>query len=676
VPNVTNRAVRPVGLPEPQKEEDVRLRILLAAAVLSAAVAVPVVTVPPVRADAAPASFTFGAAGDIAANANSSATLSMLAGAGTDFFLALGDLSYGQLTPESAWCNFVKSRVGSTYPFELVAGNHESTGSAEGTTIANFAACLPDRLGQVGSYAKEAYVDYPPSQPLARVITIAPNLGFPGESTYAYTAGSAHYQWLSNAIDGARANGIRWVIVGMHEVCMTAGSMSCQISGDLQNLLVGKRVDLVLQGHEHTYQRSKQLALGPSCTAVPVGSFKAGCVADDGSDNSYAKGAGTVIVIAATGGAGLVNVNTSDSEAPYFAKLMGNNINPTQGFMKYTVSATQLSATFVRSARGSFADSFTITGAPAGNSLPVATNVSATTNAGSPVTVTLRGSDAETCELTFSVVTAPAHGSLSPLTGQTCGAGSPNQDSAATTYTPDTGFTGTDSFTYRVNDGTADSDTATVSLTVNPAGGGISFQGASSAKNITETSLAIGRPANATTGDVMLAAIAVRGTTTITPPAGWTFVRLDNAANYTIQAVYYRVVSSAEPPSYLWSFSSSNAAAGGILDYRGVSTASPIDAQGGAVNGAATTSILAPSITTTVPGTRVVGLFGIGGSNSITPPPGMTEEGEAAETAGSLHVTWEGSDFTQATAGATGTRTATASIAHPNVGQLVALEPA
>jgi hypothetical protein len=287
--------------------------------------------------------------------------------------------------------------------------------------------------------------------------------------------------------------------------------------------------------------------------------------------------------------------------------------------------------------------------------------------------VTLQGSDAETCDLTFSIFTGPAHGTLSPLTDQPCTAGTPNHDSALVTYTPTPGYTGTDTFTYKVNDATADSNTATVTVTT--AGGRISFRGASSAKNTTATSLTIGRPAGATTGDVLLAAISVRGTTTITPPAGWTLVRLDNAANYVIQAVYFRVVSS-EPASYTWRFSSSNAAAGGILDYSGVNTASPIDAQGGTVTGTATTSIAAPSITTTVPGDRVVGLFGIGGTNSITPPTGMNEQAEAAATAGNLHVTWEGSDFPPAAAGPTGTRTATASIAHPNVGQLVALKPA
>src|SRR5438128_12114857 len=71
----------------------------------------------PVRADVAPTSFTFGAAGDFGANSYTSATLSTLAGSGTDLFFGVGDLSYSEVTPESAWCDYVKTRVGGAYPF-------------------------------------------------------------------------------------------------------------------------------------------------------------------------------------------------------------------------------------------------------------------------------------------------------------------------------------------------------------------------------------------------------------------------------------------------------------------------------------------------------------------------------------------------------------------------------
>jgi len=172
-----------------------------------------------------------------------------------------------------------------------------------------------------------------------------------------------------------------------------------------------------------------------------------------------------------------------------------------------------------------------------------------------------------------------------------------------------------------------------------------------------------------------VAAVTVRGSATITPPPGWTFVRSDDA-NYVLQAVYVRPVAAGDPSSWTWTFSGAVPAAGGILDYAGVNTTSPVDAHGGKVTTTATTTITAPSITTTTAGDEIVGLFGIGGGNTISPPTGMVERGEAVSSAGNLHATWEGSDFAQAAAGATGTTTAKATVAHPNVGQLVALRPA
>ena len=41
-------------------------------------------------------------------------------------------------------------------------------------------------------------------------------------------------------------------------------------------------------------------------------------------------------------------------------------------------------------------------------------------------------------------------------------------DTGAFTYTPEAGFHGEDSFTYKVNDGRADSNVATVTITVDP----------------------------------------------------------------------------------------------------------------------------------------------------------------------------------------------------------------
>ncbi len=261
----------------------------------------------------------------------------------------------------------MKSRVGSTFPFELLSGNHEDGGEilTQDGLIDNFAQCLPDRLGAVGTYGKEYSFDYPASSPIARFIMISPNLTFTNGGSYSYAAGTAHYNWVSNTIDNARAAGIKWVIVGMHKVCISMGIQSCEIGNDLLNLLVSKKVDLILQAHDHSYQRSKQLALNSNtCTAIQAETYNSSCVANDGSTGVYTQGSGSVLAIIGSVGEDLSNLSTADGDAHYFASWMGNNINPTNGLTSFTLSSDQLSvsANFTGSTTSNnFTDSFSIT---------------------------------------------------------------------------------------------------------------------------------------------------------------------------------------------------------------------------------------------------------------------------------------------------------------------------
>ncbi|MGC2572689.1 MAG: discoidin domain-containing protein, partial [Candidatus Nitrosopolaris sp.] len=90
---------------------------------------------------------------------------------------------------------------------------------------------------------------------------------------------------------------------------------------------------------------------------------------------------------------------------------------------------------------------------------PTANNENIQTNSGAPVQITLTGTDpiAGGDVLTFTVVTPPQHGTLTPGTV-----------SNIMYYTPNTGFSGTDSFTYKATDGQGvDSNIATVTITVN-----------------------------------------------------------------------------------------------------------------------------------------------------------------------------------------------------------------
>jgi hypothetical protein len=294
-----------------------------------------------------PRSFTFAAGGDIGAGPESDAALASMAS--NAFFLALGDLSYSDLTPETAWCSHVLGLLGGV-PIEVVGGNHEEDSRTDGF-IGAFAACAPDSLGATGLYGSEYYFDF---AQLVRVIMISPDLTVDGEE-YQYRAGSAHETWLVNAIRAARAKAIPWVVVGMHKNCVTAGQKSCEISQDLARTLIAEDVDLVLQGHDHTYQRSKSL----SC--VTEGSFEASCVADDGADGVYPRGQGTVFVIAgATGGGNLYPIDPADAEFGYFAATMGaGDAGAGRGYAEVQVTATALTLRFVP-VTATFTDSFSV----------------------------------------------------------------------------------------------------------------------------------------------------------------------------------------------------------------------------------------------------------------------------------------------------------------------------
>src|SRR5205085_3534920 len=90
------------------------------------------------------------------------------------------------------------------------------------------------------------------------------------------------------------------------------------------------------------------------------------------------------------------------------------------------------------------------------NRAPVATNDTATTNKGVAVSIPVlaNDSDPDGDALSVTSLVQPANGSV---------VAGPN---GTVTYTPKTGFAGTDSFTYKASDGSSISNVATVAVTV------------------------------------------------------------------------------------------------------------------------------------------------------------------------------------------------------------------
>ncbi|MDH5422447.1 MAG: metallophosphoesterase, partial [Acidimicrobiia bacterium] len=279
---------------------------------------------------------TFAAAGDLGAETSTAAVLGHIGRSEAEFLLALGDLSYNQITPESSWCSWVRSNLGASLPVQMAVGNHEHDHGSDGSWD-KFAQCLPDAMSSTGNYPAQYFFDL---QGTVRMIVVSAGLTIDGHP-YTYESGSADAEWLTAAIRSARTSGIEWVVVGTHKPCISVGKKSCEPDRHLTDLAVSEGVDLMLHGHDHNYQRTHQL----SC--ISVDSFSPACVSD--ADGNHRAGDGTVLVVsAAVRDTSLYAVSGSDSEAGYFADSMGaNSVDSGAGYVEVTATPDSLIVEFI-----------------------------------------------------------------------------------------------------------------------------------------------------------------------------------------------------------------------------------------------------------------------------------------------------------------------------------------
>jgi VCBS repeat-containing protein len=182
-------------------------------------------------------------------------------------------------------------------------------------------------------------------------------------------------------------------------------------------------------------------------------------------------------------------------------------------------------------------------------SAPVAANGSATGNEDTLITGTLVATDVDGDPLTFSRVTQAAHGTVAV-----------NADGSFS-YTPNANYNGPDSFTFKANDGLADSNVATETLTVravndapvaaNGSAGGDEntvINGTLVATDIDSASLTFSRVAQATHGSVTVNA---NGSFSYTPNIGYsgtdsfTFKANDGSLDSNVATVGLTVADTA-----------------------------------------------------------------------------------------------------------------------------------
>ena len=185
---------------------------------------------------------------------------------------------------------------------------------------------------------------------------------------------------------------------------------------------------------------------GSSTTdATPALSGAAGNAAGDGA---------TVTVKLYSGGA----VSGSPVRTLTFSRSGGSwsaTVSPDLALGTYTAQAEQSDSLAHKGT--SAAVTFAIVQPVPTNTAPSCTDVSKAVPYGTATAVPLSCTDANGNALTLSVVGSPAHGTLGAISG------------GSVRYTPASRYSGPDQFTYKANDGKADSNVATARVTVGAA---------------------------------------------------------------------------------------------------------------------------------------------------------------------------------------------------------------
>jgi len=308
-------------------------QLFLIALLISSILTLMITTPMPVQAQT---TFKFAAAGDYGSCASGSTCNRVLTNTvsqhpNLNFWVALGDLSYGSQST-SSWCSSFKSVFSNVV---VIEGNHDGT-SGWGSS------CPFPFSGGSGTYFSGQFTfDYPTVNPIARFIFNGPEA--PSEA------------YMGPLITDARARGIPWIITADHYNCMNISNThsGCEAGLSRQTFMINNGVDLYLVGHNHNYERSKQVP--PNCGPTDGGSNNpppSGCTLIGG--NTLDKGAGMVSMTIGTGGQGIYSLRGS-CPTTWFQACGADS----HGASVFTVTETSIIADFVRS-DGALTDTFTI----------------------------------------------------------------------------------------------------------------------------------------------------------------------------------------------------------------------------------------------------------------------------------------------------------------------------
>ena len=365
------------------------------------------------------------AVGDWGCNSNTQSNRNNIAKINPELVLALGDYSYSSTA--TCWLNIIDPIASIT---RIAIGNHEDQTSEDSNSyLSHFGLSKP--------YYSFDYQDI-------HILTM--------NSEQNYAQGSSQYNFVKNDLQLASSNPhIRWIIVTFHEPAYTSPNScsSCKAATSIRDIyhpiFDQYRVDLVLEGHVHNYQRSYPLAYNENNPSKPLITAY--------NKNNYIDPKGSIFAVVGTGG---INLHSLAGKEPFIVNQQDSKF----GFLNiyFSDDGKAMDAQFIAN-DGSVLDQFSITKSsiPKVVETPKVLDASVTLLQNSSKDINLNSSGTEGENIKFSLVTDPKKGIL-------------NGKVPHLTYKPNKDFVGQDSFTFKATDDKgSESNIATVTIDVKAA---------------------------------------------------------------------------------------------------------------------------------------------------------------------------------------------------------------
>ena len=279
--------------------------------------------------------FNFAVAGDWGCTADTSTTVMNIQNKHPELVLALGDLSYEKTG--DCWLDETSSI---NNKLKIIMGNHDYGNKKGDPTLLQ--AQYKNHFGLSNTYYSFDYHN---------VHFIAMDSNLP------YTIDSPQYSFVKRDLISTSQNpNIKWIIVYFHQPMYTSPTKhpsDILLRNIYHPLFDQYGVDLVLQGHNHNYQRSYPITYNNNNNNSNANPSSNPTITSTNT-NTYNDPRGEVYIIAGTGGEDLYNLK---SKADFIATQYKGF-----GFLNVDISSdgTKLIGTFYANEDGSVKDTFTI----------------------------------------------------------------------------------------------------------------------------------------------------------------------------------------------------------------------------------------------------------------------------------------------------------------------------